>query len=174
MDAEARRDRILEALREAASPVSASRLAGELGVSRQVIVGDVALLRAQGCDILATARGYLMAPIVAGSRYLGKLPCQHTMEQTEQELSAIVELGGEVINVTVEHFLYGEITGQLNIVSPGDVADFMRRVKNNEARLLSELTGGIHLHTVACRDKAAFDAIWEELSRLDILYRSSE
>ena len=174
MSGESRRNRILNILENSSVPVSASRMATKLKVSRQVIVGDVALLRACGWDIIATARGYLLAPVYPGSRYMGKLACQHSLEQTGQELSTIVRLGGEVLNVVVEHYLYGEITGQLNIATQKDVADFLQRVKDNETRLLSELTGGVHLHTVACRDKATFDAIQQELKEQNILYRSKD
>lgn len=171
MDAQGRRDRILRILNGATSPVSASRLAGELGVSRQIIVGDIALIRATGVEILATARGY-MAPVPRpATRFVQKIACQHTLEQTEQELSTIVAMGGEVLDVVVEHFLYGEIVGQLGIAAPADVADFIRRVKHNETRLLSELTGGVHLHTVSCRDKDTFDAISARLGEMGLLYQ---
>ena len=46
MNAAQRRERILTRLNSAGAPLSASTLAAELGVSRQIVVGDVALLRA--------------------------------------------------------------------------------------------------------------------------------
>ena len=67
MHAEERRETILKLLRQSAQPVSASTLAAQLSVSRQIIVGDIALLRAGGADILATPRGYcLQNAAVAG------------------------------------------------------------------------------------------------------------
>lgn len=173
MDAELRRTTILQRLRESSAPLSASSLAGELGVSRQVIVGDIALLRATGCEIVATARGYQMARPQVGGRYLGKIACQHTLADTEQELATIVALGGEVLDVMVEHYLYGEITGQLNIASRQDVAAFIEKVRKNEARLLSELTDGVHLHTVGCRDSTAFEAIRASLEAQGLLYTAA-
>lgn len=171
MDANARRDTILHTLRHSAAPLSASSLAGRLGVSRQVIVGDIALLRARGSDITATARGYMMTPPPTG-RYVGKIACQHSLADTEKELTAIVSLGGTVLDVVVDHYLYGEMSGQLNIATAGDVQAFLQKVRQNEARLLSELTDGVHLHTVACRDADAFAAIGAALARLGLLYAS--
>lgn len=170
MDASIRRKVILDILREAGNPVSASSLARRLEVSRQVIVGDIALLRAQGNGIIATTRGYTMSAPVSLGRYTGKIACQHTLDDTEKELHTIIELGGETLDVIVEHYLYGEITGQLNIATHRDVDDFIQKLAGNQSRLLSELTGGIHLHTVACRDADVFQSIVAELDRLELLY----
>lgn len=170
MDAEQRREEILQYLKEQRAPASAASIARRMGVSRQVIVGDIALLRAQGSDIIATARGYTMAPAHGGGRYVGKVACQHAPADTEAELMTIVEHGGEVLDVVVDHSLYGEITGQLNIATPADVRQFAQKVRSNEVSLLSDLTGGIHLHTVACRDAAAFEAITRALAEGAFLY----
>ncbi|GHU81974.1 transcriptional regulator [Clostridia bacterium] len=170
MDAADRRSEILHILRGRQSPVSAGSLALQMQVSRQVIVGDIALLRAQGNDVIATVRGYTMALPAQPGRYIGKIACQHTLEDTGRELLSIVELGGEVLDVAVDHYLYGEITGQLNIATPRDVEAFIRKLGQNQARLLSELTGGVHLHAVACRDGAAFKAITARLEELGFLY----
>jgi transcriptional regulator of NAD metabolism len=169
-----RREELLRQLSQAQTPVSAANLARQLGVSRQVIVGDVALLRTRGSDIIATARGYIMSSPVPAGRYTGKIVCQHSLAETEKELMAIVRLGGHVVDVTVEHYLYGDMTGQLNLSTPQDVTAFIQKVNRNKARLLSELTGGVHLHTVACRDADTFQRIVEELSRLGLLYPDSK
>lgn len=173
MDAVTRRERIKELLAGRKQPRSAAALAKELGVSRQVIVGDVALLRAQGCAIVATARGYLLEPPVSQARYIGTIACRHSLEDTEIELLAVVERGGEVLDVTVEHELYGEITGRLGIATREDVEAFMASVRGQRARLLSELTGGVHNHTIACKDAAAFRDIVAQLDRMAILYRAT-
>ncbi|MDR1573705.1 MAG: transcription repressor NadR [Clostridiales Family XIII bacterium] len=169
MGAEERRARILAALRGQGEAMSAAALAARMRVSRQVIVGDVALLRAQGNEIIATARGYMMAASLPAGRYVGKIACRHGFADTEKELALIVALGGEVVDVTVTHRLYGDMTGQLNIRTREDVDEFMKNIKNSKERLLSELTGGVHLHTVACRDRAAFEAVCDELARIGIL-----
>jgi transcriptional regulator of NAD metabolism len=170
MGAEERRARILAALRESGEAMSAAVLAARMRVSRQVIVGDIALLRARGNAIIATARGYVMTVSPAANRYLGKIACRHRgFAATEKELNAIVACGGEVVDVVVTHRLYGDITGQLNISTRADVDAFMRNIKSSKERLLSELTDGVHLHTIACRDRVAFEAICAELARLGIL-----
>jgi transcriptional regulator of NAD metabolism len=110
-----------------------------------------------------------MASALPSGRCVGKIACRHSFADTETELAAIVACGGEVVDVIVTHRLYGDMTGQLNISTRADVDEFMRRVRSCKERLLSELTDGVHLHTVACRDRAAFDAVCGELARLGIL-----
>jgi transcriptional regulator of NAD metabolism len=175
VNGEERRERILELLEEQArgggrSPLSAARLAQLMDVSRQAIVGDIALLRAQGKAIIATARGYMMEAPAQPGRYVGKLACRHSLADTEKELMAVVMLGGEALDVTVSHRLYGDLTGQLNIATPQDVAEFMASVAGSGEGLLSELTGGLHLHTVACRDRESFGLIEDRLRELGFLY----
>ena len=170
MDAAERRENIEAFLAQSTEPVSASRLARQLGVSRQVIVGDIALLRAAGRDIIATARGYMVPPAALPGRYVGKIACQHTPQQLETELLTVVGLGGEVLDVVVAHELYGEMTGQLNIATTEDVAGFVRKTARSQTKLLSDLTDGVHLHTIACRDREAFERITRQLGALGILY----
>ena len=54
-----RRKNIITMLKQSDVPVSGTRLGKENGVSRQVIVQDITLLRVEGYDIVATPRGYL-------------------------------------------------------------------------------------------------------------------
>ena len=63
MQREKRKDNIIQKLQSTDSPVSASSLAKEFGVSRQIIVGDIAILRAEGHDISSTPRGYVLPQI---------------------------------------------------------------------------------------------------------------
>jgi len=172
MDADLRRKYIIDAIERKESPVSASSLATELNVSRQVIVGDVALLRAQGNEIIATARGYMLPNFNKPAQYLGKVACKHTPDNTKHELYTIVDLSGEVVNVVVEHELYGEITGSLNLSSRKDVDDFISKVNSSEVKLLSELTMGVHLHTVACNSKPHFEEIYQALDAFGYLYKN--
>ena len=164
-----RRDRIFEIISNNNAPVSASSLAKELNVSRQVIVGDIAILRAQGREIIATARGYMIPEYRAKNQYIGKIACCHNAENTKEELYIIVDLGATVVNVTVEHDLYGEITGQLNIKTRDDADAFVDRVKLSEAKLLSVLTLGVHLHTIACSNKTHFDQVYHALDNAGFL-----
>jgi len=165
-----RRDYVLETISQQNKPVSASLLAKELSVSRQVIVGDIALLRAQGHEIIATARGYIIPSFSETNKYLGKIVCQHTPENTKDELYIIVDLKAVVVNVIVEHGFYGEITGCLNLANRNDVDIFMSKVKSSDIKLLSELTMGIHLHTIACRNKNHFDEVCQALESGGYLY----
>ena len=170
MDAKQRRQQVRRAVEEAEQPVSASALAKRLGVSRQVIVGDVALLRAEGCDIISTARGYLCHKNADASRYVAKLACRHSKEQTRNELYTIVDMGGHVLDVIVEHAVYGELAGRLELCCRRDVDLFLERLAGGEARLLSDLTGGLHLHTVSCPDAEAFARIKSALQEQGLLY----
>ena len=167
MDSRKRRNKILSKLQKASEPVSAAKLAKDLGVSRQIIVGDIALLRAEGNEIIATSRGYVIAAPISG-KYIRKIACKHNREQTEAELAAIISLGGEVIDVTVTHPYYGDMTGQLNITNMNGVKSFCDELKENK-KLLSDLTDGTHLHTIACKDNEAFDRIVEELTKQGVL-----
>ena len=170
MNAAQRRERILTRLTGASEPMSASLLAGELGVSRQIVVGDVALLRAAGAQIDATPRGYQLHPAAKG--YTGILACVHrTAEEMRAELYTVVDQGGVVVDVAVENPLYGELRGNLNLASRYDVDNFIQQAKDTPEALLSRMTGGVHLHTLRCPDRASFERIRAELDRQGLLYR---
>ena len=170
MNAAQRRKVILERLTEANAPLSASVLAGELGVSRQIVVGDVALLRASGTQIDATPRGYQLHPAARG--YTGILACVHsTADQMREELYTVVDQGGIVVDVAVENSLYGELRGNLNLASRYDVDTFLVQARSAPESLLSRMTGGVHLHTLRCPDRASFERIRAELDRQGLLYR---
>lgn len=169
MDGNERKEKILAALRATEKPISASRFAKEFGVSRQIIVGDVALLRASGTDILATARGYLLQQET--NQLVSKIAVQHNKTQTEEELRTIVAYGGEVIDVIVEHPLYGELVGGLHLKTEADVTRFMSDYQKAQTGLLSELTAGIHLHTIGYQTAEDLVAIKAALAKKGILYQ---
>lgn len=169
MDAQQRRQTIASRLRESAGPLSAAALARELSVSRQIIVGDVALLRAGGLDITATPRGYLLPRPPAGVTCT--FACRHRANQMEEELNAIVDQGCTVLDVIVEHPIYGQLTGPLRLSNRYDVAQFVARCKEEEAAPLSQLTEGVHLHTVLCPDQEAANRARQALEQLGLLYR---
>ncbi len=154
MQAETRRQKIIDVLRSSRGPVSAGKLAETFGVSRQIIVGDIALLRAAGTDITATPRGYVLTRIGAG--IVHKIPCRHKPEEMKQELEIMVDNGCIVRDVIVEHPIYGQIVGQLDILTRHDVNEFVERVSQSDAAPLSDLTGGIHLHTIIAPSKSAY------------------
>ena len=165
MDAAARREQIRRTLSQASVPVSAASLARSLGVSRQVIVGDVALLRAGGVRISATPRGYLLGPEERG--ILRTVACRHTAGEMEAELTAVVDNGCTVLDVIVEHPVYGQLTGALGLTSRYDIRQFILR--SNSAQPLSLLTEGVHLHTLSCPDEASVQRVRVELARAGFL-----
>ena len=154
MEAASRRQAILDRLRTADRPVSASALAAGLNVSRQIIVGDIALLRAGGAEISATPRGYVLPRATDG--ITRTIACRHTLAQTGQELDILVDNGCTVLDVIVEHPVYGQLTGQLQISSRYDVEQFLARIRDSDAAPLSLLTGGLHLHTLCCPNEDAY------------------
>lgn len=169
MNAPERRTEILKRLESAQTPLSATALAGALSVSRQIIVGDVALLRASGAEITATPRGYVLSRRAMGIRYT--VACIHRPEDMEWELNIMVDQGCLVEDVVVEHSVYGQLAGQLSLSSRYDVAEFIRRVSSAGAKPLSDLTGGIHLHTLRCPDQAAFDRVTAALEDAGFLLK---
>jgi len=172
MTASQRREAILAALARAEGPVSAGTLAGRFGVSRQVIVGDVALLRAGGAAVTATARGYVAEREQAEP--VRRVACRHDGLGMEAELCAMVDQGCAVLDVIVEHPVYGQLTGPLQLSSRYDVGQFIARCTESDARPLSDLTGGIHLHTLSCPDEDAFRRVREVLGTLGVLWEGEE
>ncbi len=168
---EERRKCVREKLQQTDHPLTASYLAEQYSVSRQIIVGDIALLRASGLQILATPRGYLMDSLTQQEdKNIGMIVCCHTQEQLRDELYTIVDFGAEVIDVTIEHALYGELSGKLNLSSRYDVDAFMNKVElEKNSAPISTLTGGVHLHRIRYRDEESFARIKEELRKKNIL-----
>ena len=139
MDARERRRAIMGVLEGAKGPVSGSALAREVGVSRQIVVQDIALLRADGHDIVATNRGYV--------------------EQAGDELTSIVDAGGAVLNVIVNHRVYGKITADLDIRNRRDVERYLRDIESGKSFPLLTVTSGYHFHRIAAEDEQTLDEI---------------
>ncbi len=167
MNASARRAAILDALRSASGPVSASLLSARFGVSRQIIVGDVALLRAAGEAISATPRGYVLAR--ESALLVRTVACCHKPADMGKELCIMVDNGCVVRDVIVEHPLYGQLTGALSLKSRFDVEQFCARAAAADAAPLSALTDGIHLHTLLCPDEASFQRVRDALGKAGFL-----
>lgn len=145
--AEKRRRRIVEYLQQHGAPIRGGELAERLRVSRQCLVQDVAILRAGGNQIVATPQGYRL-PEKSSVLHRAVLACRHPAERTQEELEILVDHGVKVLDVIVEHPVYGELRGSLALESRADVKDFLDKVGASRASLLSSLTGGVHLHTV--------------------------
>jgi hypothetical protein len=142
-----RRRAILAEL-EASGVVSGDVLAERFGVSRQAIVHDVAILRATGAPIVATVRGYLLAPRDGPDRPRIVVAVRHRPEDAVGELTALVDVGVRVVDVVVEHPVYGELRAELHVTSRADVEAWAEATRQSGAHLLSELTDGVHLHTL--------------------------
>lgn len=150
-----RRAAVRQALAAAAGPLSATSLAGQFGVSRQIIVGDVALLRAEGCPVTATPRGYLMQQNDPQNRCT--FACRHCKDDLLDELYTIVDTGCTVLDVIVEHPVYGQMIGNLSVASRYDADLFWQKLRENSAAPLCQLTGDLHLHTVVYPSTAALE-----------------
>lgn len=162
MEGNERREQLIHILENATSPVSGSELAKLLKVSRQVIVQDIALLRASNFEIVSTTKGYQIYQRV-NKHVQRRFYVQHTTDQIEDELCTIVDLGGKVLDVMVAHPIYGEITTDLIISSRRDVYDFVAKVKDRKTVPLKELTNGIHHHLVQADNEDILNQIKEAL-----------
>lgn len=163
MKVEKRLEKIMKTLENSTEPVIARELAEKFGVSRQVIVGDIARLRAAGEEIVSTPRGYLLNARLH-HQVTKKIICKHSPEETIDEVNTIISLGGKLLDVAIEHPVYGELTGALNIFSQEDADQFNQKVLDGEVSLLSELTEGIHVHTIAADTMEIIEVIEEKLA----------
>ena len=155
-----RRDAIIKQIRESRTPVPGKSLAAAYDVSRQVIVQDIALIRAAGYDIMATNRGYIINEPATVSRVF---KVKHADAQVEEELNSIVDLGGCVRNVMVNHRVYGHMEAELNITSRRKTADFIRDLQSGKSSPLKNITSGYHYHTVEADSEETLDLIGEML-----------
>ncbi len=154
-----RRKQIIELLLESDKPLSGSALAIKMEVSRQVIVQDIALLRATNKNILSTNKGYIIYGEGLVDTYKETIAVNHDDEQILDELYTIVDGGGEVLDVVVEHDVYGQISVDLVIKSRKDADEFVLKCKENNTKPLKELTDGIHYHTIQTESKADMNEI---------------
>ncbi|AXF56917.1 transcription repressor NadR [Salicibibacter kimchii] len=153
-----RRKRIADALKEETEPLKGGALAEKHGVSRQVIVQDISLLKAANHPIIATPQGYLYnRPQTDTEKETSIIACRHTKAEMAEELNILVDHGVLVKNVSVEHAAYGELSGQLMIKSRKDVERFQQLMDEQKASLLADLTDGVHLHMVEADDEQAIE-----------------
>lgn len=174
MTGEERRQLIIAVLRQTEKPTSASAFALEYGVSRQVIVGDIALIRASGIEVRATSRGYVLEKDNGKTGFRGQVVCQHAAEETGHELGLIIAAGSKIVDVSVAHPLYGELKGNLDLKTDEDVTNFMALITQERFQLLSVLTSGIHIHTIESKDESAFLEVKKQLNQAGYLYESIE
>ena len=170
MTATERRKAMLDDLRAADGPLSGSRLAKRLGVSRQVVVQDIALLRADGNAITATSRGYVLdkpaarpqqggADDTPGGLHVRTLKMHHTVAETSDELLTIVGLGGRVLDVSVSHRVYGKLQAKIDIATREDVLRFVNDIESGKSSPLLTVTSGYHYHRIAADSEEKLNAI---------------
>ena len=169
MTGEERRREIIRIIRESRDAVSGTGLAGMLHVSRQVIVQDIALLRAADYPIVSTTKGYILNEAKSVSRVFKVF---HTDEQTEDELNCIVDMGGFVADVFVDHKVYGKLCAKLSVGSRRDVRNFMEELRSGKAAPLKKLTSDIHYHTVEAGNTQILAANEQEFKEQDYLRRN--
>lgn len=133
MKAAERREAIIRKLKNSAEPLSGAALAQELGVSRQVIVQDISILRAQGNEVLSTNRGYVLQHSEEASRVFKVI---HTEEEIRKEFSIIVDCGGRIRDEFVYHKVYGTMRGELNIRSRLDIENYLKQIREGQSRPL--------------------------------------
>ena len=161
MKAHDRRKAIVNLLLSSKEAVSGGKLSEEFGVSRQIIVQDITVLKGSGYDILSTHYGYIIQKSPLKERVF---KVRHTTEQTEDELNLIVDLGGTVVDVFVWHKVYGKMSAQLNIFSRLHVRQFIEGVRTGKSTELMNITGGYHYHTVRADSDEILDKIGTALT----------
>lgn len=159
-----RRKLLLSMMRQSKIPMSGSVLGKKTGVSRQVVVQDMALLRTQGYPIMSTTKGYYLEEQDSNQSVRTIKVC-HTNEQVEDELNTIVDLGGTVLDVMVNHRAYGKMSAALNIKSRRDVQTFVDNIKSGKSTPLLNVTSGYHFHKISADNDDILDEIEEALAR---------
>lgn len=162
-----RRENILETLKETKEPIAGYKFAKELGVSRQVIVQDIALLRANKHEIMATSRGYVLYN--NNNNYKKRLvKSNHGFKGIDKELRTIIDFGGRILDVVVEHEIYGEIRADLMIETERDIELFLEKMKSaGDVPMIATLTKGLHYHTVEAKNDKILDLIEDEIGKLE-------
>lgn len=171
---EQRRQFLLEKIKSSNEPMTGSDLAALANVSRQVIVGDMTLLKAKGEPIIATSQGYLFLAERVTEIASRRIACRHQKEDTERELKLLVRAGVTVKDVSIEHPVYGELTAGIHVATVEQVEAFMKRVRDTSASYLLELTDGTHLHTITAADHATLEKAISDMRNNGFLLEESE
>lgn len=164
MKADERRNGIIKMLIREKGVIKGTTLAETFNVTRQIIVKDIAILRAKGTNIIATPDGYMVNDD-SSNRVKSIIAVNHNDEDVIKELEIVVKYGGIIEDVIVEHPLYGEIKGILMIKNLNDLNKFKNSLKQINAKPLSILTNGVHLHTISADSVENMDLIKEELKK---------
>ena len=162
MDTDKRRKAILNLLKTSPQPIKGQELAEAFNVTRQVVVKDLAIIKAADPSIVSTFGGYLALKDKGVHKRIFRV--RHTGDEMYDELRIILKYGGTTEDIVIEHPYYGELKGNLYIRTLNDLEKFLDEFKKSGALPLSELTGGVHMHTVTCQDEASLGLIEEELT----------
>ncbi|MFI3230205.1 MAG: transcription repressor NadR [bacterium] len=162
-----RRELVLEELKSRDTAISAGSLGKKFSVSRQVIVNDVAILRASGENIIALPRGYIIQKDNPVNNYV--IACKHDKYELSEELYTIVDCGCGIIDVIIEHDIYGQISANLSLYSRKDVREFLNKLKNSDTQPLCNLTNNYHFHTLDCPTPKHFEEVKIALKQKKLL-----
>ena len=153
-----RRKWILDKLITEQAPITGGDLAKQSNVSRQVIVSDITLLKAKGEPIIATSQGYLYMPASNQDTMIERtIACQHSPDKSQEELFLLVDHGVTVKDVKIEHGVYGDLTASIMVSNRKEVEQFMKKIDETGASFLSELTDGVHLHTIMAQSEQTLE-----------------
>ncbi|WP_017547556.1 transcription repressor NadR [Salinicoccus carnicancri] len=156
--AEKRRAEILKQLNNTGGSISGTKLAEQYDVSRQIIVRDISILKADGHPIVSTSRGYVLRPAErTGKPFKRTIACQHNFEHMAEELQIILDNGAMIDNVSIDHPVYGEMTGELMIATNEEMTMFLTQMHKEKSRMLANLTDNIHLHRISADTKKILD-----------------
>ena len=172
MNGEQRRNLIIDKLKVSNMPISATSFAEEFGVTRQIVVADIALLRASGYAIRAEHKGYVLDKQDSNG-LIKHVVVKHGKDNVLNELFAIIDNGGKVVDVIVDHSVYGKISAELNLASRYDATCFVEKIDQTGACPLSILTEGTHVHTILVKDQDSFERIKTQLDKMGILIESN-
>lgn len=164
MAREERQKQILQILKYAKAPVSGAELSKRVGVSRQIVVQDIASLRSRGEQIISTTRGYTTSP-----RATRVFKVSHSDDEIGEELAMIVDLGASVEDVFISHKVYGTIRGELHIHSRRDIEEYLKEIASGKSTPLLNVTSGYHYHTVTADSEEILDLVEKKLKERGFL-----
>lgn len=156
MKASERRSEILSFIGNSDNPVPANALSEKFNVSRQVIVQDIAILRANGYDVTATNRGYVLNVKVQATRVF---KCRHSLDELVGEGVLVINAGGRIEDIFVNHRVYGRISARLDLYNRTHVEELYRSLVSGASKPLMSVTDGYHYHTVSADSEATLDKI---------------
>ena len=165
-DGATRRIELMNRLKQENRPLSGAELAKAFGVSRQVIVQDLAVIRASTPGILSTTKGYVMEQDSSCTR---EFKVRHSQDKAAQELNLIVDCGGHVKNISISHRVYGRVSAEMDIRSRQDVREFIQALQNSRSTVLSSATSGYHYHLIEASSEERLDLIRNQLEKAGFL-----